>query len=69
VFVNGRFAALRRQQDGARRPLPSWTGCRSLKEGEIFLLMPGSADSFDGRYFGATHAGDVLGRARLVWRV
>jgi type IV secretory pathway protease TraF len=67
VSVNGRFAALRWSEDRAGRPLPWWNGCRRLGRGELFLLMPGGADSFDGRYFGPTSPRQVVGRARLVW--
>lgn len=67
VFVNGRFAARRRSADAAGRPLPWWTGCEYLREGELFLLMPGSPDSFDGRYFGISERRDLIGPARLIW--
>ena len=69
VFVNGRFLALRRLSDGAGRPMPWWNGCRQLEDGELFLLASGSADSFDGRYFGITGPQDVVGRARLLWEL
>jgi conjugative transfer signal peptidase TraF len=67
VFVNGRFVALRQRQDPAGRLLPWWTGCHNLKANEVFLLMPGAADSFDGRYFGVTEGRQIIGRARLIW--
>ena len=35
--------------------------------GELFLLSPGKPDAFDGRYFGVTVPGEILGRARLLW--
>ena len=46
--------------------MPWWSGCRTLEASERFLLMD-SALSFDGRYFGVTRSGDVLGRAELLW--
>jgi conjugative transfer signal peptidase TraF len=67
VFVNGQVAAERRSEDRLGRPLPSWTGCRDLGEGELFLLIPDASGSFDGRYFGVTATQDVVGRARLIW--
>lgn len=67
VFVNGRVEVLRRSQDAAGRPLPWWTGCLDLREGQYLLLMPGSAASFDGRYFGLTERRDLVGKARLLW--
>jgi conjugative transfer signal peptidase TraF len=67
VFVNGRFAARRRSVDAAGRPLPWWTGCEDLRGDELFLLMPGSPDSFDGRYFGPSERQEIIGEARLLW--
>jgi conjugative transfer signal peptidase TraF len=67
IFVNGRWIAERRERDGAGRPMPLWSGCVTLRRGALFLLMD-SPDSFDGRYFGPTERGDVIGKARLIWR-
>lgn len=68
VMVNGRLVARRLDRDGAGRRMPWWSGCAELRPGEYFLLMTDSAASFDGRYFGVTGAGDIVGRARLLWR-
>ncbi|MES2443966.1 MAG: S26 family signal peptidase [Pseudomonadota bacterium] len=67
ISVNGRTVATRKVSDGQGRPMPWWSGCRTLREGEYFLLMPDVADSFDGRYFGVTEEGDIIGRAQLLW--
>ncbi|HYJ51578.1 MAG TPA: S26 family signal peptidase [Allosphingosinicella sp.] len=67
IFLNGHLATRRRTDDGAGRPLPWWTGCEDLREGDLFLLTPGAPDSFDGRYFGITRESDVVGAARLIW--
>lgn len=67
IFVNVRLEARRRRIDGAGRPMPRWTGCEVLREGDLFLLTPAVPDSFDGRYFGVTRAADVVGSARLIW--
>jgi type IV secretory pathway protease TraF len=42
--------------------LPAWRGCRTLKDGELFLLAEHPA-SFDSRYFGPVHAKHVIGTA------
>lgn len=68
VMVNGRLVARRLDRDGAGRPMPWWSGCAELRSGEYFLLMTDSTASFDGRYFGVTDAGDIVGRAQLLWR-
>ena len=68
VTVNGRLVARRLDRDGAGRPMPWWSGCAELRSGEYFLLMTDSPASFDGRYFGVSEAGDIVGKARLLWR-
>jgi conjugative transfer signal peptidase TraF len=67
VFVNGNIAAVRRNVDKLGRPLPWWTGCHDLREGDLFLLMSEAPGSFDGRYFGITRKRDVVGEARILW--
>ena len=68
IFVNGRREALRLSHDPAGRPMPWWTGCETLREGELFLLNPGAGAAFDGRYFGITGPAQIVGAARLLWR-
>ena len=67
VSIGGRWVATRLAADRRGRSLPWWRGCRTLRAGEIFLLMRESADSFDGRYFGPTPSGDIVGTASLLW--
>ena len=67
LFVNGRHIADRRAVDGRERTMPWWHGCRLLRDGDYFLLMPGTSASFDGRYFGITRRADIIGRAHLLW--
>jgi conjugative transfer signal peptidase TraF len=66
ITINGRRAAVRRRTDTAGRPMPWWSGCRTLRSGEYFLLVD-RPDSFDGRYFGFTGERDIVGRAVLLW--
>jgi conjugative transfer signal peptidase TraF len=66
VFVNGRRVALRRRSDPSGRRLPWWSGCTLLKPGDVFLLSA-APTAFDGRYFGITHARQLIGSARLIW--
>lgn len=67
VIVNGRPAAVRRSRDRAGRPLPWWSGCRTLGKGELFLLAPRVPEAFDGRYFGITRASEVIAEGKLLW--
>lgn len=68
VTINGRHVANQLAADSMGRPLPHWTGCETLHAGEIFLLMPGVPDSFDGRYFGPVPVSAVIGRLVPLWR-
>jgi conjugative transfer signal peptidase TraF len=67
ITLEGKQLAVRRHADGNGRPLPWWEGCRTLRPGDIFLLNAASPASFDGRYFGPSPAGDVIGIARPLW--
>jgi conjugative transfer signal peptidase TraF len=56
-----------RESDSRGRPLPSWQGCRIVRENEVFLLNPQSSDSLDGRYFGVLPVSSIVGRALPLW--
>lgn len=67
IFINGTWVVERRVADARGRPMPWWSGCVRLRGRQLFLLMPGSPASFDGRYFGVTEGGLVVGKTRLLW--
>lgn len=54
--------------DRSGAPLPRWSGCRSLRTGEIFVAGD-SRDSFDSRYFGPVREAAVTGvyQEVLTW--
>ena len=58
-----------RAQDRRGRPLPNWQGCHIVADGEVFLMNWQSADSLDGRYFGALPTSAIIGRADPLWTV
>lgn len=62
VSVTGARTVLRRARDAAGRALPTWSGCRLLRD-EV-LLLGDTSDSFDGRYWGPTPERLIEG----VWR-
>lgn len=66
IFVNFERVASRRSNDRQGRKLPWWRGCMTLRDGASLLLMD-DPDSFDGRYFGPTARGDLVGKATLIW--
>lgn len=67
VSVNGRQVAMRFAFDGSGRAMPWWCGCVVLGPDELLLLMTDSPASFDGRYFGISRRGDLVGRATFLW--
>lgn len=66
LTVNHRTIAQRLATDAHGRPMPWWTGCVTLRNGAMLLLMDNPA-SFDGRYFGPTQADGIIGKAHLLW--
>jgi conjugative transfer signal peptidase TraF len=67
VTIDGAFVGTARARDRQGRTLPTWSGCRRLRNGELFVMNPDAPDSFDGRYFGVLNERDVTGRATPVW--
>lgn len=67
ILLNGQQAGERLPVDGQGRALPQWNGCARLTPGQYFLMMPGETASFDGRYFGLSSGGDIVGRADSLW--
>ena len=68
VRINGVPVATALPADRLGRPLPSWPHCRTLAEGELFLLSVTNPASFDSRYFGPVSASAVIGVAHPVWQ-
>ena len=67
IAVDGIDVGDARERDGRGRPLPSWSGCRVIAEGDVFVMNWQSKDSLDGRYFGPLPASAVIGRVVPVW--
>ena len=67
VTIDDTYVGAARARDRLGRPLPTWSGCRTLRSGELFVMNPAAPDSFDGRYFGVLRMTDVIGRATPVW--
>ncbi|HZF42986.1 MAG TPA: S26 family signal peptidase [Sphingomonadaceae bacterium] len=63
VTVDGELRALAREADRFGRPLPYWSGCSVIADGQLFLLNADHPGSLDGRYFGPLPRTSVLGRA------
>lgn len=67
ISIDGAPVAQARSRDRMGRPLPAWSGCRKLRDGEVFLLNPASPGSFDGRYFGPVPARSITAILTPLW--
>ena len=69
VTIEGRHVANALPNNGRGRPMPSWSGCRTLSKGEFFALNADAPTSLDGRYFGPSPLSSAIGRAIPIWTV
>ena len=67
ILIDGSPVTKARERDRLSRPLPVWTGCRTLVDGEVFFLNADEPASLDGRYFGPLGADTIIGRATPLW--
>lgn len=67
VSVDQSVVGLAQDRDHLVRPLPRWSGCRTLRPDEMFLMNPAVPDSLDGRYFGPLPLASVVARAVPLW--
>jgi len=67
IRIDGRAVAKSLHRDHLGRPLVAYSGCRTLRAGEVFLLNPNAPRSLDGRYFGPLPRRCVAGRLRPLW--
>ena len=67
ISVDGVVRARARKRDHTGHVLPSWCGCRTIRDHQVFLLNASEPASLDGRYFGALPSSSVVGRAVPIW--
>ena len=67
IRIDGEAVAEARERDRLDRPLPVWTGCRVLADGEVFFLNAREPSSLDGRYFGPLDDEVIIGRVTPLW--
>ena len=67
IQIDGEAVAEARVRNRLGRPLPVWTGCRVLADGEVFFLNAREPASLDGRYFGPLDDEVIIGRATPLW--
>jgi conjugative transfer signal peptidase TraF len=63
VWIDGVPVTKLLRADRLGRTLPSWRACRTLADGELFLLSSTNPASFDSRYFGPIRMSAVIGEA------
>jgi conjugative transfer signal peptidase TraF len=66
ILIDDKHVADALDRDRFSRPLPVWQGCRTVVDGEVFLLNA-PKDSLDGRYFGPVSARAIIGRATPLY--
>lgn len=67
ISVDGIPASPVRERDDRGRQLPSWQGCRVIRDHEVFLMNWDEPDSLDGRYFGPLPTSAIVARAIPLW--
>jgi conjugative transfer signal peptidase TraF len=67
ITVDGVEAGAALERDRAGRDLLVWQGCKRVPSGAVFLMNWQVGDSLDGRYFGLTPIGQIVGRAVPLW--
>lgn len=66
LVINGQVRAPILKQDRRGAMLPRWTGCRRLRDGEVFVFSDRIPNSFDSRYFGPVNRDEIVGVFRPV---
>lgn len=67
ISIDGLEVGVARERDRSGRPLPAWQGCRTIGDGEVFLMNRDEPASLDGRYFGPIPISTIAGRAEPLW--
>ena len=66
LVINGQVRGPILKQDRRGAALPRWTGCRRLRDGEVFVFSDRIPNSFDSRYFGPVNRAEIVGVFRPV---
>jgi len=69
ITVDGTDMGMARDRDHRGASLPVWQGCRTLTEGEVFLMNWDEPSSLDSRYFGPIPVTAIVGRAKPLWTI
>lgn len=67
LTLNGRPLGRVLDRDRRGRPLPRWTGCRTLGPGEYLAFSGRIPNSYDSRYYGPVRDADLIGVFSPLW--
>jgi conjugative transfer signal peptidase TraF len=67
ITVDGMEMGVARERDHRGRQLPAWQGCRTIQDGQVFLMNWDEPASLDGRYFGPIPLSAIVGHAAPLW--
>lgn len=67
VTVNGGVRGQVAATDRQGVPLPHWSGCQRLHQGQYFVLSNRIPNSFDSRYYGPVSDADLIGVYQPLW--
>ncbi len=63
VFLNGVYIDERSTVDSQSRAMPLLSGCHTLGEGQVWVMLKGQPLSLDSRYFGVVDTTTIYGKA------
>ena len=67
ITIDGKQATTALNDDHLGRPLPRWSGCQTLRQGQVLLMNSNIWDSLDGRYFGPFPTTTIIGHVVPIW--
>lgn len=67
VSINGRVRGVVAATDRWGVPLPHWSGCQRLQNGQYFVLSNRIPNSFDSRYYGPVSVPELIGVYEPLW--
>lgn len=67
VFINDKHFDERSPVDSLGRPMPQLSGCHTVQESQVWVMLKGQPLSLDSRYFGAVASDTIYGKAVPVF--
>ncbi len=67
VYIHQQFAGERRQTDSQGRPMPQLSGCITLTDNQVWVMLEDNPLSLDSRYLGAVDTATIYGKAVPVF--